>query len=132
MEQQAQGLRITLRSDGFYPQALHWQGRTLRVLYVESVQTSGLERRYRVRTPEGPYVLRLHIGTGVWQIHRGPGWLERARAHLAALPRYPLPAVRRRAQTTGEGCAAVPALTRGRRWPCKSAYSGSTMIRTAG
>jgi hypothetical protein len=108
MEQQAPGLRITLRSDGFYPQALHWQGRTLRVLYVESVQTSGLERRYRVRTPEGPYVLRLHIGPGVWQIHRGPGWLERARAHLAALPRYPLPAVRRRAHTTVK--AAPPCL----------------------
>ena len=108
MEQQAQGLRITLRSDGFYPLALHWQGRTLRVLYVESVRTSGLERRYRVRTTEGPYVLLLRIGTGVWRIHRGPGWLDRARAHLAALPRYALPAVRRRAQTVVK--AAPPCL----------------------
>ncbi len=97
MEQQMQDLRVILRSDGFYPQALHWQGRTLRVLYVERVQTTGLERRYRVQTPEGPYELRLDIGTGVWQIHRSPGWLDRARAHLAAQPRYPLPAMRRRA-----------------------------------
>jgi hypothetical protein len=97
MEQQMQGLRIILGPDGFYPQALHWQGRTLRVLYIERVQTAGLERRYRVRTLEGPFELCLHIGTGVWQIHRSPGWLDRARAHLAALPRYPLPAMRRRA-----------------------------------
>ena len=97
MEQQMPGLRVILRPDGFYPQALFWQGRTLRVLYVERVQTAGLKRWFRVRTPEGPYELRLDIGTGVWRIHRSPGWLDRARAHLAALPRYPLPAVRRRA-----------------------------------
>ena len=97
MEQQKQGLRVILGSDGFYPQALNWQGRTLRVLYVERVQTAGLERRYRVRTSEGSYDLRLNSGTGIWQIHRGPGWLDRTRARLAALPRYPLPAMRRRA-----------------------------------
>jgi len=108
MKRQVQGLRIILRSDGFYPQALSWQGRTLRVLYIESVQTTGLERRYRVQTPGGPFDLRLHIGTGVWQIHRSPGWLARARAHLAALPRYPLPAVRRRARATLK--AAAPCL----------------------
>jgi len=96
MEQQMPGLRVILRPDGFYPQALHWQGRTLRVLYVERVQTAGVERRYRVRTPKGSYELSLHIGTDVWQIHRSPGWLDRARSHLAALPRYPLPLVRRR------------------------------------
>jgi hypothetical protein len=124
MEQQMQGLRIVLRPEGFYPQALHWQGRTLRILYVEDVQTSGLERRYRVRTPEGSYDLRLHTGTGVWQIHRRPGWLDRARARLAALPRYPLPAGRRRAHRApkvtprqrsaaeGGGYANRPALVR--------------------
>ena len=108
MKRQVPGLCPILRSDGFYPQTLYWQGRTLRVLYVESVRTSGLERRYRVRTPEGPFDLRLHIGTGVWRIHRSPGWLARARAHLAALPRYPLPAVRRRGHATLK--AAAPCL----------------------
>ena len=96
MQQQAKGLRVILTSDGFYPQALRWQGRAVRVLYVEKVQTAGLERRYRVRTGEGPYELGCHIATGAWQIHRGPNWLDRARARLARMPRYPLPAWRRR------------------------------------
>jgi hypothetical protein len=114
MEQQMQGVRIVLSTDGFYPQALHWPGRTLRVLYVERVQTAGLERRYRVRTPEGSYELCLHVGTGVWQIRRNPGWLDRAMAHLAALPRYPLPAVRRRARSTVKAVPpCVPSATEG-------------------
>ena len=49
MKQQTENLRVILTPDGFYPQALRWQGRTLRVLYVEKMQTAGLERRYRVR-----------------------------------------------------------------------------------
>jgi hypothetical protein len=114
MEQHTQGLRIIVSPDGFYPQALRWQGRTLRVLYVESVQTTGLERRYRVRTPDGSYELRLHSGSGVWQLHRSPGWLDRARARLAALPRYPLPAVRRRAHASAKAApACLPAAAEG-------------------
>ena len=95
--------------DGFYPQALRWQGSTLRVLYVEKVQTAGLERRYRVRTGEGPYELGCHIATGAWQIHRGPSWLDRARARLARMPRYPLPAWRRRSHPAVQAAHAQPA-----------------------
>lgn len=96
MGRETRNLRVTLTPDGFYPQVLHWQGHSLRILLVEGVQTAGLSRRYRVRTAEGPYELDLHIGSGVWQIRRGPSWLDRARARLKNLPRYPLPAWRRR------------------------------------
>jgi hypothetical protein len=89
-------VRVILAPDGFYPQALQWQGGTLRVLGVEAFRTTGMQRRFRVRTPAGAYDLGLSLGTGTWQIHRRPGWLARARAFLAAQPRYPLPAARRR------------------------------------
>ena len=91
-------VRVILAPDGFYPQSIQWQGSTLRVLCVEEFRTIGLQRRFRVRTPVGPFEIDLHIGTGVWQIHRHPGWLARARAHLAAQPRYALPAARRRSR----------------------------------
>ena len=97
MKPRASDLHVILAPDGFYPQALQWQGGTLRVLCVEEFWTSGMQRRFRVRTPEGSYDLGLHLGTGIWQILRRPGWLARTRALLAAQPRYPLPATRRRA-----------------------------------
>ena len=91
-------VRVILAPDGFYPQTIQWQGGTLRVLYVEGFRTTGMQRRFRVRTPEGPFEIDLHVDSGIWQIHRRPGWLARARAHLAAQPRYALPAERRRAR----------------------------------
>jgi hypothetical protein len=97
MTSQASGVRVSLAPDGFYPQALQWQGGMLRVLCVEKFWTAGMQRRFRVRTSEGSFDLRLELGTGTWEICRRPGWLARARAHLAAQPRYPLPAGRRRA-----------------------------------
>jgi hypothetical protein len=96
MQHQTGNLRVILTPDGFYPQALRWQGYKLRVLFIEGIQTFGPERRYRVRTAEGPYELGLQIGSGIWQVRRSPSWLDRARARLEAMPRYPLPAWRRR------------------------------------
>ena len=96
MKPQTSDVRVILAPDGFYPQALQGQGGTVRVLAVEEFRTTGMQRRFRVRTPEGAYDLGLDLGTGIWQIHRRPGWLARARAHLAAQPRYALPAGRRR------------------------------------
>jgi hypothetical protein len=89
--------RVVLAPDGFYPQALQGRDGMLRVLGVEEFRTTGIQRRFRVRTPAGAYDLRLDLATGIWQIHRRPGWLARVRALLAAQPRYPLPAARRRA-----------------------------------
>lgn len=96
MPGQGKDVRVVLTADQFYPQTLRWPGRSLRVLHVERVYTAGRERRFRVCTMEGPYELGLHLGTGVWQVRRGPGWLDRARARLENMPRYPLPAGRRR------------------------------------
>ncbi len=89
-------VRVILAPDGFYPQALQGQGGTLRVLGVEEFRTTGMQRRFRVRTPEGVHELGLDLATGIWQIRRRPGWLARVRALLAAQPRYPLPVTRRR------------------------------------
>jgi len=97
MKSQTADVRVMLASDGFYPQSLSWQGGTLRVLCVEDFRTAGMQRRFRVRTLEGSFELGLDLSTGMWRILRRPGWLARARAHLAAQPRYPLPAGRRRA-----------------------------------
>ena len=96
MKPQTSHVRVILAPDGFYPQALQGQGGTLRVLGVEAFWTTGMQRRFRVRTPEGAYDLGLDLATGIWQIHRRPGWLARVQALLAAQPRYPLPAARRR------------------------------------
>ena len=107
MKPRTSDLRVILTPDGFYPQALQWQGGMLRVLCVEEFQTSGMQRRFRVRTPEGSFDLGLHLGTGIWQILRRPGWLARTRALMAVQPRYPLPAARRRVRPP---LAARPAL----------------------
>jgi hypothetical protein len=96
MTQPNEGLRVTLASNGIHPVSLHWQDHTVRVLRVEEVRTRGPERSYRVRTIEGPYEIGQRIGTGAWQMRRAPNWLERARARLQRMPRYPLPAGRRR------------------------------------
>jgi hypothetical protein len=107
MKSQTSEVRVILAPDGFYPLTIQWQGGTLRVLCVETFRTTGMQRRFRVRTSEGPFEIDLHVGSGVWQIHRRPGWLARARAHLAAQPRYALPAGRRR---TRPSLPARPAL----------------------
>ena len=98
MRPQTSDMQVILAPDGFYPQTIQWQGGTLRVLCVEGFRTIGMQRRFRVRTPEGPFEIDLHVDSGIWQIHRRPGWLARGRAHLAAQPRYALPAERRRAR----------------------------------
>ena len=47
-------VRVILAPDGFYPQTIQWQGGTLRVLCVEGFRTTGMQRRFRVRTPRAP------------------------------------------------------------------------------
>lgn len=91
-------VQVVLAPDGFSPQLIRWEGSSVRVLSVEAFRTTGLRRRFQVRTLDGPYELELHVGTGAWAISRRPGWLARVRAILAAQPRYPLPAGRRRAR----------------------------------
>ena len=49
-----EGLLVTMAPNGFYPRAFRWQGRVLRVLSVDRISTSGMERRFRVRTSDRP------------------------------------------------------------------------------
>lgn len=98
MSRHNETLRVIVNPNGFYPQVLIWEHRKLRVLCAETAGTFGLERRYRVRTKEGSYELGLNTGSGVWHVRRCPTWLERAWARMQQMPRYPLPAWRRRAR----------------------------------
>ncbi len=91
-----EALRVNMASDGFYPRALRWQGRVVRILGLDEVYTCGSERRYRLRTPEGAYELAVDVGVGTWQVRRAPNWWQRFWAGVQRMPRYPLPAGRRR------------------------------------
>jgi hypothetical protein len=103
MEHPIVALPVMVAPDGFYPRTFEWQGRLVRVAAVEMMYTSGIERRFRVRTVEGQFELGFRVGAGVWCLRRHPGWLGRAWARLQNLPRYPLPAGRRRARRTAGG-----------------------------
>ncbi len=106
-----QKLRVYMAQDGLVPQAFRWQGRTLRVLHVEALGLRGSERRFRMRTAEGPYDMAVDTRTGRWAMRRTPGWLDRVRAAIQRTPRYPLPAWRRRGRitrATAAGSAAAP------------------------
>lgn len=96
MSQSTETLRVLVTPDGFYPRSWWWEGRAVRALFLEEVRTRGLERRFRVHTGEGRYELSYHCGTGAWQMLRAPSWFARARMRLQRMPRYPLPAARRR------------------------------------
>ncbi len=96
MRRQEEQLRVTMMPDGFYAQSFRWQGRTVRVLYQQNMQTRGLERHFLVQTAEGRFELSYHIGTGLWQMRQAPTWIGRAWAQLQRMPRYPLPVYRRR------------------------------------
>lgn len=89
-------LRVSMAPDGFYPQSICWRGRGVRVLGVEDVYTCGPERRLRLRTPEGTYELGYHTDARIWQMRRAPTWWQRLRSGVRQMPRYPLPAGRRR------------------------------------
>jgi hypothetical protein len=90
-------LQVILASNGFYPQAFEWRGRTVRVQVVRNVATYGTQRRYLVQTAEGCFELALDRNTGAWQMRHSPNWLDRLWARWQNAPRYPLPARRRRA-----------------------------------
>lgn len=95
-----QKLRVYMAPDGVIPQAFRWQGRTVRVLHVETLGLRGSERRFRMRTVEGPYEMAVDTRSGRWAMRRTPGWLDRVRADIQRTPRYPLPAWRRRGRIT--------------------------------
>jgi len=108
MERPIAALQVVVAPDGFYPRTFEWQGRLVRVSAVEAMYTSGIERRFRVRTVEGQFELGFRAGSGVWCLRRHPGWLGRAWARLHNLPRYPLPAWRRRTRQTAGGQRVAP------------------------
>ncbi len=100
MADQTSPLKVILGSSRFYPHAFRWQGRTVRVLAVESIKTLGLERRYRVRTGQGYFELSLFTDSGAWWLHRSPNVLSRLWARWQNVPRYPLPFWRLRTRRT--------------------------------
>ncbi|PKO21843.1 MAG: hypothetical protein CVU38_12700 [Chloroflexi bacterium HGW-Chloroflexi-1] len=91
-------MHVTLAPDSLRPRSFRWQGRSFRVLGVESVNTFGAERRFRVRTSEGRFELGLCTEEGSWRVRRRPTWLGRIWARWQNAPRYPLPAWRRRSR----------------------------------
>ncbi len=96
MKFDADQLQVTMAPDGFYPRSFRWRGRQVRVLCVAEVYMRGRERRYRLRTPEGPYEVGWVSKTGVWQMRRWPSLLRRWWARIQAMPRFPAPPTRRR------------------------------------
>lgn len=103
----SEGVFVYGAQNGMIPQAFRWQGRTLRVLSVETLGLRGSERRFRMRTVEGPYELAVDIRSGRWLMRRTPGWLDRVRADIQRTPRYPLPAWRRRGRITRTAAKAA-------------------------
>ncbi len=104
-------VRVILAPDGFYPQALQGQDGTLRVLGVEEFRTTGMQRRFRVRTPEGVYDLGLDLSTGIWQIHRRPGWLRARPGALGCTAALPAAGGQASRSPEDEGGSAEPRLT---------------------
>jgi hypothetical protein len=81
-------VRVTLASDNFYPQAFRWGGRSIRILFVEGMRTTGAERLFRVRTSEGAYELVQQTVTQVWTLRRRPSWWDRAFGQGVTAARY--------------------------------------------
>lgn len=91
-------VELAVRPDGFTPRAFRWEGGLVRVLTVESIRTSGTERRYRVLTAEGRFELSCYTNAGsLWYVRRSPTRLGRALCRWEAAPRYALPVRQRRA-----------------------------------
>jgi len=105
-----QKLRVYMAQDGLVPQAFRWHGRTLRVLHVEALGLRGRERRFRMRTVEGPYEMAVDTRSGQWAMRRVPGWFDRMRAGIQRVPRYPLPAWRRRGRIVRAAARTTAAL----------------------
>jgi hypothetical protein len=89
-------LQVILAANGFYPRAFRWQGRLMRVLSVDRISMSGMERRFRIRTAIGPFELGLLTDACLWRVRHAPNWLDRMWARFQRMPRYPLPPWRRR------------------------------------
>jgi hypothetical protein len=100
MTDQTETLHVISGPSRFYPHAFRWQGRTVRVLAVESIKTLGMERRYRVRTGQGYFELSLCTDADAWRLRRSPGVLSRLWARWRNAPRFPLPFWRLRARRT--------------------------------
>ncbi len=96
-------VQISVRPDGFTPQAFRWEDRLVRVLAVERIRTFGTERRYRVVTAEGRFELSYYADAGLWYVRCSPTRLGRALCRWEATPRYALPMWRRRAHRRPAG-----------------------------
>jgi hypothetical protein len=96
-QKNAEPVQLSVRPDGFTPQAFRWDGALVRVLAVEAVRTYGAERRYRVLTPAGRFELSYRPGVRLWYVRRSPTRLSRALSRWGSMPRYALPLWRRRA-----------------------------------
>jgi len=123
MSDQDRVLQVALAPDGFYPQAFRWEGRLVRVLAIESVNTFGTERRFRVRSATGRFELGFYTDAGVWRLRRKPGWLGRLWARWQNAPRYPLPVWRRRSRRTVVAAAARAKVAQ-IRWPSVAGWAG--------
>jgi len=96
MKKTMQAVQLVVRPDGFTPRTFAWEGERVRVISVESVETFGAERRYRVHTRRGRFELSLYTDVERWFIRRSPTRLGQALSRWQDTPRYALPAWRRR------------------------------------
>ena len=87
---------VTVGTDGLTPQGFRWGVARLRVIGVQSIETFGAERRYRVRTRRGCFELSLFVDTGRWFVRRSPTRLGQMVWRWQSAPRYGLPVWRRR------------------------------------
>lgn len=87
MAKSVEQAQVILAEDNFYPRTFRRAGRSIRVLFVESMRTVGVERLFRVRTVEGVYELAQHTVTQVWTLRREPSWWARA-LNAGDAPRY--------------------------------------------
>lgn len=110
MTMNTEALQVVLAANGFYPRAFRWQGRVMRVLSVDRISMSGMERHFRVRTASGPFELGLLTDTCLWRVRRAPNWLDRIWARFQRMPRYPLPPWRRRVFRLTAASALAPAM----------------------
>lgn len=107
-----ESLRVWVGSSALRPRAFRWQGRTRRVLEVESVATFGSERRYRVQTLDGCFELGLFADVGEWRLRRCPGLVSRLAARWRYGPQFPVFPWRRRARCFAAGGAAATSVAR--------------------
>ena len=80
MNQKNDALRVVLTPDGFYPLSFGGGGGSCVCCMSKVCTAVGRERRYRVRTQDGPFELGLHLDTGSGECTAAlAGWRGRGR-----------------------------------------------------